>query len=299
MKTLCSRGIRRLGLLRPPRALLGAELGAVLDAVLDAVLGAGLSAVLGAVLCTEVAAAQAAPAVVSGLGEVPARAAYAAMGGAKIPYTYGIVAATSLTLQAASFTPVSPTTTWDAAIGLSGWQKFRTGGGVGFATSVNLPSGATVTAMELDGCDNSTTAGLSVDLFVCGVGSACYPISGPVTGNPDTGGCTFWFLGTSSSPTINNSANSYAAVVSDGGTDNQTSFQAVRIYYRLNISPAPLVASFTDVPTTFSSFQAVEALKASGITLGCTATEFCPTQPVTRQQMAVFLARALGLHWAP
>ena len=36
-------------------------------------------------------------------------------------------------------------------------------------------------------------------------------------------------------------------------------------------------------------------LKASGITKGCTATKFCPNDPVTRAQMASFLARALGL----
>ena len=44
-------------------------------------------------------------------------------------------------------------------------------------------------------------------------------------------------------------------------------------------------------------FYGIEALAASGITSGCTATTFCPGNPVTRGQMAVFLASALGLHW--
>ncbi len=41
----------------------------------------------------------------------------------------------------------------------------------------------------------------------------------------------------------------------------------------------------------------VNALAASGITQGCNAagTEFCPTSPVTREEMATFLTRALGL----
>jgi hypothetical protein len=40
-------------------------------------------------------------------------------------------------------------------------------------------------------------------------------------------------------------------------------------------------------------------LKDSGITGGCNAAPpmFCPDQPVTRGQMAVFLAAALGLSW--
>ena len=36
-------------------------------------------------------------------------------------------------------------------------------------------------------------------------------------------------------------------------------------------------------------------LYREGITGGCTATRFCPTNPVTRGQMAAFLSRALGL----
>ncbi len=44
-------------------------------------------------------------------------------------------------------------------------------------------------------------------------------------------------------------------------------------------------------------FQYVEALVASGITGGCGSGSYCPDNPVTRRQMAIFLAKALGLHW--
>ena len=44
-------------------------------------------------------------------------------------------------------------------------------------------------------------------------------------------------------------------------------------------------------------FQHVEALATSGITAGCGGGNFCPDHPLTRGQMAVFLAKALGLHW--
>lgn len=42
-----------------------------------------------------------------------------------------------------------------------------------------------------------------------------------------------------------------------------------------------------------SKCQAV--LSATGITRGCSATEFCPDRPVTRGQMAAFVVQALGL----
>jgi hypothetical protein len=42
----------------------------------------------------------------------------------------------------------------------------------------------------------------------------------------------------------------------------------------------------------------VEAIWASGLTGGCGGGNFCPNNPVTRGQMAVFLAKALGLSWS-
>jgi len=71
----------------------------------------------------------------------------------------------------------------------------------------------------------------------------------------------------------------------------------VTIRYRLQVSPPPATATFGDVPTGHPFFQFVEALAASGITAGCGNGNFCPDQPLTRGQMAVFLSKALGLHW--
>ncbi len=71
----------------------------------------------------------------------------------------------------------------------------------------------------------------------------------------------------------------------------------VSIRYRLQVSPPPETATFGDVPADHPFFQFVEALAASGITAGCGNGNFCPNTPLTRGQMAVFLAKALGLHW--
>lgn len=72
---------------------------------------------------------------------------------------------------------------------------------------------------------------------------------------------------------------------------------AVLIRWRREVSPSPDVPTFGDVPTSDSAFPFVEALAASGITSGCGGGKFCPNAPLTRRQMAVFLAKALGLHW--
>lgn len=70
-----------------------------------------------------------------------------------------------------------------------------------------------------------------------------------------------------------------------------------RARWERQISPAPATATFDDVPPGNLFFQHIEALAASGITSGCDANSFCPNAPLTRGQMATFLAEALGLHW--
>jgi len=79
---------------------------------------------------------------------------------------------------------------------------------------------------------------------------------------------------------------------------NNLRFWGVAIDWARTISPSPASATFPDVPTGHWAFQYVEALAASGITQGYSDGTFRPTNPVTRAQMATFLARALGLHWS-
>jgi S-layer family protein len=73
----------------------------------------------------------------------------------------------------------------------------------------------------------------------------------------------------------------------------------VRIFWRRQISPPPDTPTFNDVPADDPAFAYVEALVASGITGGCGTNppRYCPDAPLTRRQMAVFLSKALGLHW--
>ena len=74
-------------------------------------------------------------------------------------------------------------------------------------------------------------------------------------------------------------------------------FGSVEVWWRRSVSPPPGAPTFNDVPENHPFFQFVEALSRSGITAGCGGGDFCPDSPLTRGQMAVFLAKALGLHW--
>ncbi len=73
----------------------------------------------------------------------------------------------------------------------------------------------------------------------------------------------------------------------------------LQVIWARQVSPPPATASFNDVPTSHPFFQFVEALAKSEITGGCSAAPplYCPDAPLTRGQMAVFLAKALGLQW--
>ena len=59
--------------------------------------------------------------------------------------------------------------------------------------------------------------------------------------------------------------------------------------------------SFSDVPSSSNFYPFIENVLHNGVTAGCgTGDTFCPTDPVTRQQMAVFLLKAKeGLAYNP
>ncbi|HYI65346.1 MAG TPA: S8 family serine peptidase [Candidatus Limnocylindrales bacterium] len=58
--------------------------------------------------------------------------------------------------------------------------------------------------------------------------------------------------------------------------------------------PSTATDFFTDDETSTHE-AAINRVAEAGITMGCTATTFCPNAPVTREQMASFLDRALDL----
>jgi PKD domain-containing protein/S-layer family protein/BACON domain-containing protein/fibronectin type III domain protein len=71
---------------------------------------------------------------------------------------------------------------------------------------------------------------------------------------------------------------------------------AIFIVHALGIfnPPAPTSQRFDDVPPTRIGYAFIEELARRGITVGCGGNNFCPDAPVTREQMAAFIIRALG-----
>ena len=54
----------------------------------------------------------------------------------------------------------------------------------------------------------------------------------------------------------------------------------------------PTTPFFTDVPATLPQFPYIQKMYELGLTSGCSATQFCPGNNLTRQEIAVFLDRA-------
>ena len=57
-------------------------------------------------------------------------------------------------------------------------------------------------------------------------------------------------------------------------------------------TPPPCTGLFTDVPCSSNFAPWIEAMASKGITGGCGGGNFCPQNPVRRDQMAVFLLKA-------
>jgi hypothetical protein len=58
--------------------------------------------------------------------------------------------------------------------------------------------------------------------------------------------------------------------------------------------PQPPFQRFLDVPPSNPFYAFIDRMAVLGITLGCGGGNYCPTLPVTHEQMAAFIMRALG-----
>ena len=182
--------------------------------------------------------------------------------------------------------------------------RFSTNGQAGFIAGLRLPQGAIITRMQADLCDNHNPGQMRASIarvfLPAGGGIAIAPDIFTGTTFSDGGACgVYETLVTNTEPVDNQTYGYYVSAFNEGNTTSSTRVTMIRVYYRLQVSPAPASATFADVPTSHPFFQFIEALAAAGITSGCSVGNFCPNDPLTRGQMAVFLSRALGLHWAP
>ena len=207
--------------------------------------------------------------------------------------SFGTSDTSILTLPAVAFQLAAGT---EGAIDGDAARSCAAEGPCSWLAGVTLPSGSRITELELEGCDGDSASKVSFGLERHPV-----PLQGvvPLTADGSTGiaatpGCALFPV--TLDHTVDNEANNYIVqVLAAPGTNVR--FAAVRVGYQLQVSPAPDTATFGDVPTSHPFFQFIEALAASRITSGCGGGNFCPDAPVTRGQMAVFLARALGLNF--
>jgi hypothetical protein len=214
--------------------------------------------------------------------------------------TYGPAAEIAHVVGAWEFETLSGTASPNSNFG----QRYCQVGGCDFYASLRLPAGARVTRLTLDACDATAAGYIFVELLR--TTSPATLGSNTVLGGVDTGaaaatpGCAISSNALDPAVTIDNEHFNYQLYIQlQAAPTPNLSFAAVRVYYTLQVSPAPATATFGDVPTSHPFFQFIEALVKSGITAGCGGGNYCPDDPLTRGQMAVFLSKALGLHFAP
>ncbi len=175
-------------------------------------------------------------------------------------------------------------------------------GGEG-AAPLDLPDGVSLEQLQFWAYDTDPANWLTFDVFEdCQAPGASGEPTVTLLGEGETFGSAGTYYGTASlgGHTVDNVRCHYSVRVvfvppGVACVGPSLQVQKVRISWVRQVSPAPAAATFNDVPTGAQFFQFVEALAKSGITGGCGAGAYCPTQPLTRGQMAVFLAKGLGL----
>jgi len=177
-----------------------------------------------------------------------------------------------------------------------------------YGASVDLPAGASITRMECHFKDSSAAGDITATLIRSAVNlPGGTPQASVILVTVSSSGISGYQIASANltaPETVHYRTASASYMYSIGvqtpaDTATNASFRDCVLEWNLQVSPAPGTATFQDVPVSHVFFQYIEALAASGITTGCSASPplYCPNDPLTRGQMAVFLARALGLHF--
>ncbi len=159
-------------------------------------------------------------------------------------------------------------------------------------TAVGLPPGAVLDQVEFDSCDTRPVNGSPMTLYVFDS-----PFDLPIAELSSMQAACWAVSATGLAYTVGDTKLVASVLFGAPYGDSQTRILGATFSYHLQVSPPPATATFADVPSSDPAFADVEALAASGITGGCGGGNFCPANPVTRRQMAVFLAKALGLSY--
>lgn len=208
--------------------------------------------------------------------------------------TYGTSAYSVYVATAADFQPIHGGSGTSYVIDLGGYLSVSSGF-TGFLAPVHIPEGAIVDAIRLQNCDPSGSGiHLELDDYF---GDHQTTFLAELFSTAKTGCADDAVAVSPSYQNVTNSGHHLLLTIGLTGPAGTDKFSRAEVFYRRSVSPPPGTADFNDVPTSHPFFQFVEALYQSGITAGCGGGNYCPNAPLTRGQMAVFLAKALGLHW--
>ncbi len=206
-------------------------------------------------------------------------------------------------IGAAAFHPTTPASQYVLQTFTSGYLNSNDSITRYYVAPVTLASGAEIHSLCVYAYDANPNLGVRVQLKATklvpgGVSQGVEEISTPITTNWDTGAgviCAdivppYVYTETSDQDGV------FLAHYLEVFLQPSTGIGGVKILWRRTVSPPPATATFPDVPTNHPFFQYVEALYAAGITGGYGNGFYGVNDPVSRGQMAVFLAKALGLH---
>ena len=213
----------------------------------------------------------------------------------KSPATYGTQSVIYDWIPASEFTPDRP----DFGLSINPNGYFNATGSDPnpfFFATVRLPNGALWTGVTVYYNDSDAANDMEFLIEQDNISSDTATQLTQVFSS-GTPGHTSSFLGLPGGGITIDTSDNFYKVAFNIAISPTLQFRAARIEYYLQVSPAPGSADFGDVPTSSPQFQFIEALYHAGITAGCGGGNYCPNNPVTRGQMAVFLAKALGLHW--
>lgn len=216
----------------------------------------------------------------------------------EVPPAFGTTSLVRYHMGYGDFAPENSTDGYVLTVSASEIGRSSTIASGSFDAHPHTPSGAHLASMTIYFCDTSATQHISFNLFGCDtLGANCNNLSsvGSAAASGPCGSKTVDL--TPGNYTMENATEQLILVATMMAPDATNVLLGADIGYTLQVSPAPATATFSDVPTTSPQFKFVEAFVAAGINAGCGGGNYCPTLPVTRGQMAVFLATALGLHF--
>ena len=211
--------------------------------------------------------------------------------------SYGTTHESLQRISLQSFAPINSLTEYSYTDGATKLQRYsQTFAPAGFIASPTLPSGALVTGADFHVCDTNGADNIDVLFLSTDVlGQNLQTLNAASTSG--TPGCAAVFVPLDPPYEIQNATGQLLLDIVLHATNTSQTFAGATVHYKLQVSPAPGSATFADVPTSHPFFQYIEAFAAAGITGGCGGGNYCPDGPVTRGQMAVFLAKALGLQF--